>query len=109
MTMDGRTIKATQGAWLKWDKIARGEATHRGATDCPLCALFIRKGCDGCPIKAATNMRSCGGTPLSAYVHLSAYEGAHNPITLEAAYAFRNFINLLLPPEHRMPKRRATP
>lgn len=109
MTMDEKTIKATQGAWLKWDKIAKGKARNGGSRDCPLCKLFLDSGCNGCPIKAATNKASCRGTPNVAYIVLACENGLDHPATRDAAHAFRNFINLLLPPEHRMPKRSAKP
>lgn len=109
MTMDEKTIRATQGAWRKWDKIAKGKATNGVARDCPLCALFLDNGCSGCPIKAATGKASCQGTPNAAYVVLERVIGPDHPAARDAAYAFRNFINLLLPPEHRMPKRSAKP
>lgn len=112
MTMDEKTIKATQGAWLKWDKIAKGKAKNGGSNDCPLCELFLnggRGGCSGCPIKAATGKAGCWGTPHIAYAALESWLGPDSHTTREAAYAFRNFINLLLPPERRMPKRRAKP
>jgi len=48
----------------KWEPIVAGTGVDRGASNCPLCQEFLKKGCEGCPILIETGARECEKTPF---------------------------------------------
>ena len=61
--------KALAESIVKWranTTIARLEDIKIGASSCPLCELFLERGCTNCPVANVTGIRGCKRTPYDA-------------------------------------------
>jgi len=69
---DRSTIDLGRKAKEKWRKIAAGEASDDGISDCSYCMRFYKTseelGCPGCPIEYFTKVSRCLGTPYYGYI-----------------------------------------
>lgn len=69
---DRTIIDTGRRAKEKWKKIAGGETSDGGTSDCSYCAQFHKSdelGCNGCPIKLFTKGPRCIATPYYTYVN----------------------------------------
>jgi len=109
-----RKILATQRSVGKWDRIARGDGIDEGAANCTLCQLYIDNHCINCPIAVKVEERGCHKTLYDDWrahariIHADAWL----PVSpapkckgcFDIAKHFANWINNLLPKEHRLKK-----
>ena len=74
--MNLETLTALQGSIEKWEAIVNGIGTDQGASNCPLCALFLpplwidkpnQRPCEGCPVYEKTGIVFCEGSPYEDF------------------------------------------
>ena len=66
--MNGITLKALEGAIIKWDCICQGLWMDKGNRNCPLCKCFcINDVCYGCPVREYTGRGFCKYTPYDIW------------------------------------------
>lgn len=71
--MDKDTLDALKGSIAKWQRIVLGTGADYGSTNCPLCEMYIFKGCHGCPVSNFTSVSGCENTPYADWVEVHQY------------------------------------
>ena len=99
--LSSEALTALKGAIAKWKGISEGIIIDHGATNCPLCQLFLKDkeaACVGCPIYQFTGEKFCRETPFAKWEGAD-YHGqtAITPHQKELAFAGFMFLENLLP------------
>lgn len=98
--MNKQTLKALKGSIKKWELIVAGEGKDLGAENCPLCQLFIVRGCKGCPVMEKTGYAECKGSPYDEWIKGTKFKNgrrADTPEKKKLARAELKFLKSLLP------------
>ncbi len=77
--MDAEVLEALNGSIAKWEGIRDEKRENLGASNCPLCHLFLREyndavavNCLECPVMKYTGLAGCEATPYEEYSRLQA-------------------------------------
>lgn len=106
-TMPPATRKALKASIAHWKRLVEDRRSEEiGSGSCALCRRFLDKPdpCQGCPVREKTHQRFCKGTP---YVQAQAlYQDGGDAEWDKAARAELAFLESLLPPAKRQPRKR---